>query len=120
MRWRIEDGGRPGRIDPGTGPVVVAAGHPWVGLDGLEVVDDVVERAVTALTDTVEPLVEACRRLARVGRTAAWTEVADGLGSALLFVTGLPAVQRAVDVLHDALNPAGAPWRQCSRLLVAA
>lgn len=118
-RWRIEDGGRPGRVDPGTAPVVVAAGHPWAGLHGVEVVDDVVERAVTALADAVEPLVEACRRLARIGRTAAWTEVADGFGSAVLFVPGLPVEQRAVDVLHNALDTAGAPWRQRPQLRVA-
>lgn len=112
VRWRVEAGGRPGRVDPGPVVVAVAAGHAWAGMDGVRVVEDPAAQAVAALVEVAGPLVEACRRLGRVGRSAAWTEVADGVGTAVLHVPGLPVDQRAVDALRAALDSSGAPWRQ--------
>lgn len=119
VRWRMGPDGRPGRVDPGPAAVAVAVGHPWAGMDGVEVVEDVAGRAVAALVEVAGPLVEACRRLGRVGRAAAWTEVADGVGTAVLHVPGLPVQQRAVDALNAALDTAGAPWRRRPLLRVA-
>ncbi len=119
VRWCVGPDGRPARVDPGPVAVAVAAGHPWTGLDGVEVVEDPAGTAVRALVEVAGPLVEACRGLGRVGRAAAWTEVADGLGTAVLDVEGLPVEQRAVDALASALDVAGAPWRRRPRLRVA-
>ncbi|OJY53077.1 hypothetical protein [Pseudonocardia sp. 73-21] len=119
VRWRVEADGRPGRVDPGPVAVAVAAGHPWAGMDGVRVVEDPTAPALAALVDVAGPLVEACRRLGRVGRSAAWTEVADGVGSAVLHVPGLPVDQRAVDAVRAALDAPGAPWRQRPTVRVA-
>ena len=98
------------------GPTVaVAAGHPWAGLPGVLVVADeheVARLAVKALTVAVEPLVEGCRTLARVGRTSLWAEVADGFGLPLLMQPELPVDPAAVRRLQSGLRAEGALWRR--------
>lgn len=119
VRWRLEPGGRPASVDPGPVAVAVAAGHPWAGMDGVRVVDDPAGQAVAALSGEAGPLVEDCRRLGRVGRAAAWTEVADGVGSAVLHFPELPVDQRALDAVRALLGVPGAPWRRRPLLRIA-
>jgi len=94
--------------------VVVAAGHPWSGHAGVEVVTDhgaVVRRAVGALVDAAEPVVQACRGLARVGRAGLWNEVADGLGAALAHQDAVVVTDPMVATLEAAITGPGVPWR---------
>jgi hypothetical protein len=121
VRWWRDVQGVPTAVEPGATRVLVAAEHAWAGQPGVEVVRDraaVARRAVEALVAAVEPVVEACRALARLGRTAAWVEVGDRLGTAVLFVPGLPVTADVVDVLRAAAATPGAPWRQCPYLRV--
>ena len=122
-RWRMDPDGWPEYADPGAVPVAVPAGHPWAGLpDTVCVADEraVAARAVTALAAAVSPIVEAGHRLARVGRTALWAEVADGVGLPLLHEVDLPVDAAAVHRLRLALAVPGAPWRRRPDLRVAA
>ncbi len=121
-RFRLHPGGWPERTDPGTVEVAVAAGHPWAGQPGVRVVPDgsaVAALAVGALTPAVEPIVAACRTLARVGTTALWAEVADGFGLAVLHQLDLPVDSAAVDRLQEALRTPGRPWRAVPDLRAA-
>lgn len=122
-RWRMDPGGWPECADPGPVPVVVATGHAWAGLPGTVCVADeraVAARAVTALVAAVSPIVEAGRGLARVGRTALWAEVADGVGLPLLHEVDLPVDAAAVHRLRLALDVPAAPWRKRPDLRVDA
>ena len=82
-----------GARHPGQVPVVVPAGHPWAGRPDTHTVPDpraVAVAAVRALVAAAGEVVEVGRTLARVGRTALWAEVADGLGLPLLHQPELP------------------------------
>ena len=82
--------------------------------DVLVVADEheVARLAVQALTAAVEPLVEGCRTLARVGRTSLWAEIADGFGLPLLMQPDLPVDPAAVRRLQSGLRAEGALWRR--------
>jgi hypothetical protein len=121
-RFRLHPGGWPERTDPGTAAVAVAESHPWAGRPGVRVVRDdraVAALAVDALAPAVEPVVAACRTLARVGTSGLWTEVADRFGLAVLHELDLPVDPAVVDRLQEALHTPGRPWRRAPELRVA-
>lgn len=98
---------------------VVPAGHPWSGHAGIEVVDDlgtVVRHAVASLVRAVDPVIEACHGLARVGRVGLWNEVGDALGAALAHQDAVAVTDAMVQVLEAAVAVPGAPWRARPRL----
>jgi hypothetical protein len=55
--------------------------------------------------------VEACHRLARVGRRTLWDEVGDALGTALAGQTVVPTPPAADEALTAAVRVPGVPWR---------
>lgn len=115
MRWRVDADGWPEYADPGEVPVLVDAAHPWAGLPESRTVAGeraVVAGAIPALVAAVEPIVEAGRGLARVGRTALWAEVADELGLPVLHDVDLPVDDAAVRRLRLAVHAPGVPWRK--------
>lgn len=79
----------------------------------------VVHRAVEALVAAVGPVVDACRGLAKVGRTGLWNEVADALGVTLVHQSLVPSTPERVAELEAALRTPGAPWRARPELGVA-
>lgn len=111
-RWRRHPDGWPELVDPGAVPVVVPVGHPWAGQPGTLTAPDVAAVAVRALVAAAGEVVEVGRTLARVGRTALWAEVADGLGLPLLHRPDLPVDPAAVERLRTALALPGVPWRK--------
>ena len=120
--WRMNPGGWPDLVDPAGASVAVAAGHPWSGLPGVVTMDDdaaVARLAVLTLTAVAEPLVLACRRLARVGATTLWAEVADRFALAVLFDPDLPVRPDAVHRVQLGLAAPGARWRQTPELRVS-
>lgn len=122
VRWRMNPGGWPDLVDPAGSSVAVAAGHPWSGLPGVLTLADDVEvaaLAVSTLNAVCEPLVLACRRLARVGANALWAEVADRFGLAMLFDRDLPVQPDAVRRVRLGLAAADARWRQTPDLRVS-
>lgn len=122
LRLRLHPDGWVDQVDPVGATVAVAIDHPWAGLAGVQVLADeqeVARTAVRALTITVAPLVEACRSLARVGRTALWAEVADGFGLPLIMQPELPVDPAAVRRLQSGLRADGALWRRRPELRVA-
>ncbi|MGD9531538.1 MAG: hypothetical protein AB7V44_32750, partial [Pseudonocardia sp.] len=121
-RFRLDDGGLPDRVDPGPARVAVAEGHPWAELSDVEVVADdgaLAEAAVGALTVAAEPIVEACRCLARVGRPALWVEVGDRFGLPVLHQIHLPVDAAVADRMQYAVRTPSRPWRKVPDLRVA-
>lgn len=115
VRWLVHPEGWPEAIELGTvKEVLVLDGHPWSGLPGVTRTTDAAElldRTVAALVTAVEPIVEACRGFARVGRPGLWNEVVDGLAGALVhqeLVTVTPAM---VEVLDATSRTPAAPWK---------
>ena len=107
VRFGLHPDGWPDRVDPGPVPVAVAAGHPWAELADVRVLADDVElatAAVAALSGTVQPVVEACRGLAKVGRNALWAEVVDSFGLPLLHQVDLPVEPTVADRLRQAVR----------------
>lgn len=122
VRWRMDPGGWPDLIDPAGATVAVRPDHPWAGQQGVLVLPDeaaIAERAVQTLTAVCEPLVLACRRLARVGLTALWTEVADSFGMCTVFDLDLPVDPAAACRLNLGMSASGARWRQRPDLWVS-
>jgi hypothetical protein len=111
VRWHVHPEGWPERVTLGdVAAVVVEAGHPWQGQDGVEVVasaDEMISRAVSAVCQAVAPIVDACHRLARVGRVGLWNEVADALGCTLAHQTTVPVTPAMVAVIEAAVNAPG-------------
>lgn len=122
-RFRLHAGGWPERVDQGPAAVAVAAGHPWAGQAGVQIVADdtaLAAAAVVALTAADAPaVVGACRGLARVGRNALWAEVADGFGLPVLHQIGLPVDARVVERLQEAVRTPARPWRNVPDLRAA-
>lgn len=121
-RFRLHPDGWPDRVDPGPVRVAVVDGHPWAGQPGVQVVGGdtaLAAAAVAALTAAAEPLVDACRGLARVGRSALWSEVADSFGLPVLFQLDLPVDSLVVERLLEAVRSPGRPWRKVPDLRAA-
>lgn len=117
VRWHPD--GWVDRVRLDGSEIVVAAGHPWHGQPGVTVAADAAEvrdRTVAALAESVRPLVEAGVRLAKVGRRAMWTEIADAFGSALAVDPHLPVDADSLDRLDAALDAPAAPWGTRPRL----
>jgi hypothetical protein len=111
-RWHLHADGWPTRVELGRPTVLVDPGHPWAGQPGVELAGGVaVDRTVAALVEVAAPIVEACRRLCRVGLAGLWNEVGDGLGSALAFQFDVPVTPAMVAVLEAAVRAPGSPWR---------
>lgn len=101
------------RVELGAENVVVGAGHPWAGQEGVATVDgthEVLAATVRALIDACTPLVEACRSLAPVGRTGLWNEVGDSLGAAVAHQDVVAVSDDMVATLDQAVRAPGAPW----------
>lgn len=114
LRWRLHPDGWVDRVALDGCTVLVTSEHPWAGQPGVQPAADETElttRTVDALVAAVRPLVDAVRRVARVGARSLWAEVADGFGMAPTFQPGLPVRQDVVDRLRTALLAPGAPWR---------
>jgi hypothetical protein len=122
LRFRVHPDGWPDRADPAAREVAVAAGHAWAGQPGVRVVADDAALAalvVGALTAAVDPIVRACRTLAKVGTTALWTEVGDGFGLPVLHRPALPVAEEVVRRLQEAVRTPRRPWRQVPDLRAA-
>lgn len=125
VRWHLHPEGWPERVEllvPGTA-VVVTAAHPWAGQPGVDIADDadtIVSDAVTALARVVEPLVDACHGLAKVGRAGLWNEVGDELGMAVAHQVAVPVSPEMTAVLDAAVRVPGVPWRAKPALRFAA
>lgn len=117
LRWTLTNDGLPIRTHIGT-TGVVAAGHAWSGESSIEVVadDEVTSRSVQALVHACQPIVDACRRLARVGRVGLWNEVADCLGGALAHQCRAPVTEERLAALRRAVALPDAPWRSRPRI----
>jgi hypothetical protein len=114
-RWRFHPDGWPDRVDLSGCGVVVPQGHPWVTAGGVRVVATAgeVDRLVAeALVEVLAPYVEACRSLARIGRTSLWAEVADGVGSATSATPEIQALGPTIQRLQSLLHAPGVPWRR--------
>jgi hypothetical protein len=121
-RLRMTSGGWADRVRPVGVRLVVTAGHPWSGADGVSTVPgeaDVDDRTLRSLTAVVAPFVEVVRSLARVGRRSLWSEVADSFGGAVAFDPGVPVDEATSRRLERALAAPAAPWGRRPRLGVA-
>lgn len=121
-RFRLDADDYPDRVDPGPATVAVAPGHPWAGQPGVAALSDdaaLAAAAVAALTRAADPIVEACRGLARVGRNALWAEVADGFGLPVLHQVALPVDAAVAQRLQLAVRTPRRPWRKVPDLRVA-
>ncbi|MGF1662416.1 MAG: hypothetical protein ACFCVG_08075 [Kineosporiaceae bacterium] len=122
VRLRMATGGWADLVRPVDARLVVPVGHPWEGAGGVTTVRgdaDVDEATLRSLVAVVEPFVEAARHLARVGRRALWSEVADSLGGAVAFDPQVPVAEATSDRLARALRPPAAPWARRPRLGVS-
>lgn len=77
---------------------------------------EVIAHAVAGVTAFAEPIVEACRGLARVSRVGLWDEVADGLGCALSNRPDRPVTADMLAILDAAVRTRDTPWKARPRL----
>jgi hypothetical protein len=122
LRWHLHPDGWPERIELGTVEVLVAADHAWAGVTGVTVAesfDDVVRRTVERLVDAVTPIIDGCRRVARVGLTGLWNEVGDGLVMVLRHHDDrLHIDDDMLATVNAAARLDGVPWRAHAELRV--
>ena len=112
LAWRAHDDGWLELVTVRPAAVLVGPGHPWAGQATVTVTaEPLVTGTVDGLVATVDPLVTACSRLAKVGRRALWEEVADPLGAPVGHRLDVPAVPAVVETLAAAVAVPGAPWR---------
>lgn len=118
VRWHLHPGGWPDALELGEPRTVVPRWHAWADQAGVDVVDPdaCVRQAVAALVVHVQPLVDRCHGLAKVGRTGLWNEVGDGLGMALAHQCQTEATPEHLAVLDEAVRLPGLPWRVRPRL----
>jgi hypothetical protein len=118
VRWRLNPGGWPDRVDVSRLRVVVPPDHPWAGVTGVDRadLDAVRRRAVDALVATLAPVVDVARSIGTVGRASLWAEVADGLGTATAGCPELAGSPSTVAPLEALLRVPGVPWRVRPRL----
>lgn len=114
VRFGLHPDGWVQLVDLGDPLIVVLADHPWAGYDGVRVAADDAELA-RLLIDSVrtlgEPIVEAARGLAKVGRNALWAEVADALGMSIVHDLDSPVDGTLAARIVAALRSPAAPWR---------
>lgn len=99
--------------------LTVAVGHPWAGLPDISVVAD--ERAVAhvagdGLIALCRPIIDACRRLTRVGDSGLWNEVCDSIGMSLVYQRSIAPTELRVAALLAVIDRVDAPWRRRTRL----
>ncbi|NHC13630.1 hypothetical protein [Motilibacter deserti] len=114
VRWRVNPGGWPDAYSLGALRVVVAAGHPWAGQPGVDVVatlEGVRAAALAAAVAVASPLVERCSKVAKVGRVSLWAEIADCYGLAAAGHPDVPVRQRVAEAVAAAVALPEAPWR---------
>jgi hypothetical protein len=101
------------RVELGTVTAVVGPDHPWAGQYAVVTggsTDDVLARTVHALIAACEPLVDACRSLAPVGRVGLWNEIGDSLGAAIAHQDIITVTNDMVAILERAVRVPGSPW----------
>lgn len=113
VRWRQHPDGWMDRVELGTATAIVEPAHRWAGQQGVEVANgaDLRARTIDVLVGVLTPVIDACHRLARVGKAGLWNEVADPLGMAVAFQVAVPAVPAVLDRLAAAVRTPGVPWR---------
>ncbi|MGQ0626363.1 MAG: hypothetical protein ACT4PP_17155 [Sporichthyaceae bacterium] len=117
--WRVASEGWPEIVECGAARVLVEAGHPWASHPGVSVVAgaaQVREQAVGALVEFARPILDACRKLAKVSRSGLWDEVADYLGSVLVDRLDIEVSAQMLADLGAVLAVPGAPWKSRPRL----
>lgn len=98
---------------------VVPRGHPWDGRSDTTSVGteaDVIDVTVRALVDAVEPILDACRRLTRVGLVGLWNEIGDALGMGLAYQTLIDPDPELHEVLRLATRHPARRWQTDPRL----
>lgn len=119
LRFHLHPAGSwPYRVDL-PARAAVTADHAWAGhgaVDVLATSDAVVRRTVRALAEAVSPIIDACHRLARVGRAGLWNEVGDSLGAAVAHQDHVPVTPVMLAVLGAAVAVPGVPWKARPRL----
>ena len=121
IRWLLHPDGWTDTVELGEVTSAVAPGHPWSGLPNVLVIDDASERRarmVTALVEAVQPMMEACRGLARVGKVGLWNEVGDGFASVLAYQATIPVTEPDVETLRALIAVPGVPWKARATLRV--
>lgn len=123
LRWRLHPEGWPDSVALGrVQATLVLPSHPWADRPDVTVVDSVgelLERTVAAIVDAVEPILDACRSFARVGRPGMWNEVGDGLGGLLLYQDLVEVTPVMIELVDAALRTEAAPWKAVPSLRLA-
>ncbi|MGQ0632278.1 MAG: hypothetical protein ACT4P1_14745 [Sporichthyaceae bacterium] len=117
--WRVASEGWPEVVECSGPRVVVAAGHRWAGGAGVSEVADAAQvraLAVGALVEFARPILDACRKLAKVSRAGLWDEIADYLASGLVDRLDIEVSPQMLEVLDAALAVPGVPWKARPRL----
>lgn len=113
LRWHRHPEGWLDAVDLSTAVPVVDRTHPWAGRADVEVVEtraEVIARAVRGVVAAIEPVIDAIRALAPVGRPGLRNEVADGFAMSICFDRSLPVRASAVETLREAIAQPGRPW----------
>jgi len=120
VRWHQHPDGWIDRVDLGHPHTLVTAEHPWRTESVIELVEqeDLLARTVDSLVTFLDPLIEACHRLARTGRTGLWNEVADRLGLAVAHAHAIPTRTDIVDLLARAVRTNRTPWNATPTLRI--
>ena len=118
IQWFVHPDGWVARAEAAL-DVTVSEHHPWAGLPDVSVVADepaVASVAVDGLVAICRPIIDACRRLTRVGEIGLWNEVCDSIGMSLVYQRSIAPTDARVDALRGAIDRADAPWRRRTRL----
>lgn len=123
VRFGLHPDGSTQLVDLGDVEVVVLDGHPWGGLLGVTTVADnaaLDERVVSSLVAAARPILDAARRLGKVGLRALWAEIADELALTGIYRLDVPVDDAVVRRTHALLRDPSAPWRTLPDLHIAA
>jgi hypothetical protein len=115
LRWTLDASARwPEAVWLGHATALVPPGHPWTGRPGARVVAEADERrrrVAEAVRRAVAPVVDACHRLARVGRVGLWNEVADGFVAGVVDAPDVTPDEALLSELLTIVATPGAPWK---------